>query len=67
MSVAKVTEIIVSSDKGFDDALQEGISRAQRTLDNVTGVWIKDQYVQVRDGKAVEYRLNLKVTFVLRA
>jgi flavin-binding protein dodecin len=65
MSVAKVTEIIASSEKSFDDALREGIKRAHETLENVTGVWIKDQYVQIRDGKIKEYRVNLKITFVL--
>ena len=65
MSVARVTEIIASSSKSFEDALQLGIKRASRTLKNVTGAWIRDQKVVVENGKIVQYRVNMKVTFVL--
>lgn len=65
MSVARVTEIIASSPKSFDDALDQGVARASQTLKNVEGAWIQDQKVVIRDGKIVEYRVNLKVTFVL--
>lgn len=65
MSVARVTEIIASSPKSFDDALDEGVARACKTLKNVEGAWIQDQKVIIREGKIVEYRVNLKVTFVL--
>ena len=65
MAVARVTEIIAGSTKGFDDAVQNGIARANRTLKNVEGAWIQDQKVVVSKGKIVEYRVNLKVTFVL--
>lgn len=65
MSVARVTEIISSSKKGFDDAVDEGVKRACETLKNVEGAWVQDQKVIIRDGKIVEYRVALKVTFVL--
>lgn len=66
MSVARVTEIISSSDKSFEDALQKGIERASETLKNVEGAWVKDQKVVVKDGKISEYRVVMKVTFVLK-
>jgi dodecin len=65
MSVARVTEITASSPKSFEDALQLGIKRASKTLNNVTGAWIRDQRVVVEKGKIVQYRVNMKVTFVL--
>jgi dodecin len=66
MSVAKVVEIISSSKKSFEDAVQVGVSRASKTLDNVTSAWVKDQSVLVEKGKVKEYRVNLMVTFVLK-
>ncbi|MEZ5353374.1 MAG: dodecin family protein [Bryobacteraceae bacterium] len=66
MSIARVTEIISSSTKSFDDAIQQGIARACQTLENVESAWVQDQKVVVRDAKIVEYRVNMKVTFVLR-
>lgn len=66
MSVARVTEIIASSKKSFEDAVKVGIDRACKTLDNVTGAWVQDQKVTVHKGKVVEYRVALKVTFVLK-
>lgn len=65
MSVAKVTEIISSSKEGFDDAVNQGIKRASKTLNGITSAWVQDQQVTVKDGKVKEYRVNLKVTFVL--
>ena len=66
MSVAKVTEIIASSNKSFDDAVKVGIARANKTLKNVRGAWIKDQKVVVEGGKVTEYRVSMKVSFVLK-
>ena len=66
MSVARVTEITAASAKGFEDAVRIGIDRAVKTLDNVKGAWLQDQEVKVDDGKVVEYRVHLKVTFVLK-
>jgi flavin-binding protein dodecin len=65
MSVARVTEIIASSTVSFEDAVQQGVARAAKTLKNVEAVWVKDQKATVKDGKIVEYRVGLKVTFVL--
>jgi dodecin len=65
MSVAKITEIQATSSKSFDDALRAGIARAEKTLRNVKGAWIKDQRVEISKGKITEYRVLLKVTFVL--
>ncbi|MCM8882025.1 MAG: dodecin family protein [Candidatus Thiodiazotropha sp.] len=66
MSVAKVTEIISSSNKSFDDAVTKGIKRADKTLKNIKGAWIKDQQLSVSGGNITEYRVVLKVTFVLK-
>lgn len=65
MAVARVTEITAASKKSFDDAVSTGISRVSKTLRNVSGAWIQDQTVVVEKGKIVEYRVNMKVTFVL--
>jgi hypothetical protein len=65
MSIAKVTEITASSTKSFEDALQTGITRAAKTLDNVQSAWIQDHEVVVQDGKISEYKVRMKVTFVL--
>jgi flavin-binding protein dodecin len=67
MSIARVTEIIASSPKSFEDAVQTGVKRADKTLENVKSAWVKDQSVIVEGGKIVEYRVNLKVTFVLKS
>lgn len=65
MAVARVTEITAASKKSFDDAVSTGIARVSKTLRNVSGAWIQDQTVVVEKGKIVEYRVNMKVTFVL--
>ncbi|MBP1604859.1 MAG: dodecin protein [Acidobacteria bacterium] len=65
MAVARVTEIISSSDKSFDDAVKSGIVRANKTLKNVRGAWVSGMKVEVEKGKIKEYRVDLKVTFVL--
>jgi len=66
MSVARVTEIKASSTKSFDDAIKVGVARAQKTLSNVRGAWIENQEVVI-DGKGqiTEYRVQMKVTFIL--
>ncbi len=66
MSVARVTEITSSSTKSFEDAIQTGVDRANKTLQNVKGAWIKEQKVVVNAGKIAEYRVTMKVTFVLK-
>ncbi len=65
MSVARVTEISSSSPNSFEEALQAGVARAAKTLKNVEGAWIQEQKVVVRNGKIAEYRVNMKVTFIL--
>lgn len=65
MSVARVTEITASSKKSFQDALEKGIERANKTLKNVRGAWVQEQKVEVEGGRIVAYRVNMKVTFVL--
>jgi flavin-binding protein dodecin len=65
MSVAKVVEIMASSPDSFEAAIKTGIERASKTLDDVKGAWVKDQQVVVENGKVTEYRVALKVTFIL--
>lgn len=65
MTVARVTEITASSPESFDAAVREGVERASRTLDNISSAWVQDQKVVINDGAIVEYRVNMKVTFVL--
>ena len=66
MSVARVTEIKASSTKSFDDAIKEGVARANKTLKNVRGAWIENQEVVIdENGKITEYRVQMKVTFIL--
>ncbi|MBN1885770.1 MAG: dodecin domain-containing protein [Candidatus Krumholzibacteriota bacterium] len=66
MSVAKVTEISASSPKSFEDAVKEGIARASKTLEQIEGAWVKGQKVVCKDGRITEYRVDMKVTFVLK-
>ena len=66
MSVARVTEIIASSPKSFDDAIEEGVKRATKTLQNVTSVWVKDQSIDIKKDKIDNYKVVLKVTFILK-
>ena len=66
MSVARVTEITASSKKSFDDAVKTGIARACKTLDNVKGAWVQDQKLVIKKGEITEYRVSMKVTFVLK-
>jgi flavin-binding protein dodecin len=65
MSVAKVAEITASSPKSHKDAIEKGIKRASKTLKNIKGAWINEQSVTVKDGAVEEYRVNMKVTFVI--
>lgn len=65
MSVARVTEISATSPQSFDDAVAKGIERASESLRNVTSAWVKEQRVNVGNGKVNEYQVNLMVTFVL--
>ncbi|RXR26218.1 dodecin domain-containing protein [Oerskovia turbata] len=64
-SVARITQISARSDVSFDDAVKTGIERASETLRNLTGAWVKEQKVEVRDGRIVAWQVALEVTFVL--
>jgi flavin-binding protein dodecin len=64
-SVARVTEISARSEKSFEDATKVGITRASKTLRNVTSAWVKEQRIEINKGKIVGYQVNLLVTFVL--
>jgi len=66
MSVARTTEITASSKKSFEDAIKKGVKRYNDTIDNVQGAWVKEQKVVVEDGDISEYRVTMKVTFVLK-
>lgn len=66
MSVAKISEITASSSKSFEDAIQQGITRAASTLENVQAAWIQDHEVSIEDGKITEYRVRMKITFILK-
>lgn len=65
MSVAKVIEISSTSEKSFEDAVRQGVARATETIEDVRGAWVKEQEVRLENGKIVEFRVNMKVTFVL--
>lgn len=65
MSVARVTEITSSSTSSFEDAIEQGVARAVKTLKNVEGAWVQEQKVVVEGGKITAYRVNMKVTFIL--
>ena len=65
MAVAKVTEISSTSTQSFEDALNQGIARANQTIRNLRGAWVKEQQVKLADGKITEYQVNLLLTFVL--
>jgi flavin-binding protein dodecin len=64
-SVGRVTEITSRSEKSFEDAMRAGIDRANKTLRQVKGAWIKEQHVEVENGHIVGYRVNMLVTFIL--
>jgi dodecin len=65
MSVAKVSEISATSTKSFEDAIQQGLIRAAKTLRNIKAAWIKEQHVRCDGGRITEYQVNMMVTFVL--
>ena len=65
MSVAKVIEITSSSEKSFQHAIDQGVARAGKTVKGMCGAWVNEQSVTIKDGKVNEYRVNLKVTFIL--
>ncbi|HSA77380.1 MAG TPA: dodecin family protein [Nitrospirota bacterium] len=65
MSVAKIIEISCESPKSFEDAIQDGIARASKTIHNIKSAWVKEQHVVIDHNKVSLYRVDLKLTFVL--
>jgi flavin-binding protein dodecin len=65
MSVAKTTEIIASSTVSFQDAIEQGVARASKTLRDITGAWVAEEKAVVKDGKVIEWRVTMRVTFIL--
>lgn len=65
MAVARVTEISATSSESFEDAIRTGIDRANQTLRNVEGAWVKEQEVRIKDGQITDFKVNLLITFVL--
>ncbi|MHB1084624.1 MAG: dodecin family protein [Thiobacillus sp.] len=66
MSIAKTIEILASSKKGFEDAIRQGVAKASKSLENITGAWVMDQSVKVSKGKIAEYEVRMKLTFILK-
>ena len=67
MTVARVTEVTATSRKSFDDAIKQGIKRANDTIDGITSAWVADQQVSIKNGSVAGYNVRMKVTFVLKA
>ncbi len=65
MTIAKVSEITSTSTKSFEDAVQQGVKRATKTLKNLTSAWVADQEVMIENDKITAYRVRLRVTFIL--
>jgi len=66
MSVAKVIEITAESSESFEDAIRKGIERASETVDNIKAAWVKEQQVTIENNQIAQFRVSLKVTFVLK-
>lgn len=65
MSIARTTEISSSSDKSFEDAIRKGIKRFSETINNIEGAWVKEQKIVVKGDEVTEFRVTMKVTFIL--
>ena len=65
MTVARISEISSISQKSFEDAIIQGVARANKTLKNVKGAWVKEQEVQIENGKIAFYKVIMKITFIL--
>lgn len=65
MTVAKITEVTSTSTKSFEDAIETGVTRANKTLKNISSAWVADQSVSVENGKVSSYNVRLKLTFIL--
>lgn len=65
MSVAKVIEISATSETGFEDAIRNGLAKAAESVRGIRGAWVKEQMVRVEDGKVTEFRVTMRVSFLL--
>jgi dodecin len=65
MSIARVTELSAVSEQGFEDAINQAVARATKTLRGVEGAWVKDQNIMIEDGNIVGYKVNVEITFQL--
>ena len=65
MSIARVTELSAISEQGFEDAIDQAVARATKTLRGVQGAWVKDQNVMIEDGNITAYKVNVEITFML--
>jgi dodecin len=65
MSIARITEISANSEESFEDAIQQGVARASETLHGIRSAWVKEQEVEIKDGKITGYKVIMKITFVL--
>ena len=66
MAIAKIIEVSASSTVGFEDAVSSGIAKAAETVSGISGAWVKDMKVKVRDGKISEWRVHLSITFIVK-
>jgi flavin-binding protein dodecin len=66
MSVAKTIEIISGSSTSLEDAVRQGIAKASETVNGISGAWVKDTEVAVSDNRVTEWRVRLKITFVVK-
>jgi hypothetical protein len=65
MAIAKVIEVTASSTSGFEDAVRDGINRAAKTVHNMRSAWVNEQSIVIRDDQIAEWRVNLRITFVV--
>lgn len=65
MAIAKVIELSSASPQSFEDAIKKGLERASKTVENIQGIWINEQHAKVENNKITEWRVNMKITFVL--
>jgi dodecin len=65
MSIARVTELSATSEQGFEDAIDQAVARATKTLRGVEGAWVKDMNVMIEDGNITGYKVNVEITFQL--
>lgn len=65
MSVAKVLEISATSEQSFEDAVRQGVAKASETVRNIKGAWVKEQNIKIENGEITDFRVDLKVTFIL--